>query len=77
MILYKKGSNMLADYLSRLRGAKESIPSISAFDPFQADLYELQRHPDVPEHQTMASSNTETGSGLLHGHDRQTLPRQE
>jgi hypothetical protein len=31
---------MLADYLSRLPGAKENIASISAFDPFQADLYD-------------------------------------
>jgi hypothetical protein len=42
VIQYKKGSNMPADYLSRLPGAKENIASISAFDPFQADLYELQ-----------------------------------
>jgi hypothetical protein len=41
VIQYKKGSNMPADYLSRLSGAKENIASISAFDPFQADLYEL------------------------------------
>jgi hypothetical protein len=27
---------MLADYLSRLPGAKENITSILAFDPFQA-----------------------------------------
>jgi hypothetical protein len=33
---------MPADYLSRLPGAKENIDSISAFDPFQADLYNLQ-----------------------------------
>ncbi len=42
VIQYKKGSNMPAEYLSRLPGAKENIASISAFDPFQADLYELQ-----------------------------------
>jgi Integrase zinc binding domain/Integrase core domain len=42
VIKYKKESNMPADYLSRLPGAKENIASISAFDPFQADLYELQ-----------------------------------
>ncbi len=42
VIQYKKGSNMLADYLSRLSGSKENIASISAFDLFQADLYELQ-----------------------------------
>jgi RNase H-like domain found in reverse transcriptase/Integrase zinc binding domain len=44
---YKKGSNMLADYLSRLTGAKENIASISAFDPFQADLYELQMQDEI------------------------------
>jgi hypothetical protein len=33
---------MPADYLSRLPGAKENIAGIYAFDPFQADLYELQ-----------------------------------
>ncbi len=41
VIQYKKGSNMPVDYLSRLPGTKESIASISAFDPFQSDLYEL------------------------------------
>ncbi len=39
VIQYKKGSNMMADYLSRLPGAKENITSILAFDPFQADLF--------------------------------------
>jgi hypothetical protein len=34
-VKYKKGSNMPADYLSRLPGTKEAISSISAFDPFQ------------------------------------------
>jgi hypothetical protein len=38
---------MLADYLSRLLGAKETIASISTFDPFQADLYELQMQDEV------------------------------
>ncbi len=33
---------MPADYLSRLPGAKDHIASISAFDPFQTDLYDLQ-----------------------------------
>jgi RNase H-like domain found in reverse transcriptase len=42
VIQYKKGSNMPADCLSRLPGAKDTVPSISAFDPFQADLYNLQ-----------------------------------
>ncbi len=47
VIQYKKGSNMSADYLSRLLGAKEMIASISAFDPFQADLYKLQMQDEV------------------------------
>jgi len=38
VIKYKKESNTPVDYLSRLPGTKESIASISAFDPFQADL---------------------------------------
>jgi hypothetical protein len=46
VIQYKKGSNMLADYLSRLLGTKETITNISAFDPFQADLYDLQMKDD-------------------------------
>jgi hypothetical protein len=47
VIQYKKGSNMPADYLSRLPGAKENIASISAFDPFQTDLYDLQMQDEV------------------------------
>jgi transposase InsO family protein len=47
VIQYKKGSNMPADYLSRLPGAKDTVASISAFDPFQADLYELQMQDDA------------------------------
>jgi hypothetical protein len=47
VIQYKKGSNMPADYLSRLLGAKETIASILAFDPFQADLYELQMQDEI------------------------------
>jgi hypothetical protein len=47
VIQYKKGSNMPADYLSRLPGAKDTIASISAFDPFQADLYNLQMQDEV------------------------------
>jgi hypothetical protein len=42
VIQYKKGSNMPADYLSRLPGAKDNIASIASFDPFQTDLYDLQ-----------------------------------
>ncbi len=33
---------MPADYLSRLPGAKDAVASITAFDPFQADLFDLQ-----------------------------------
>ncbi len=47
VIQYKKGSNMPADYLSRLPGAKENIARIYAFDPFQADLYELQMQDEI------------------------------
>jgi hypothetical protein len=32
--------------LSRLPGAKDSIPSITAFNPFQADFYHLQMKDD-------------------------------
>jgi hypothetical protein len=78
VIQYKKGSIMPADYLSRLPGAKETIASISAFDPFQADLYKLQmQDPDVPEHQPMAPDYTKARPSILHGHDRQAVPRQE
>ncbi len=34
VIQYKKGSNMPADYLSRLLGAQDAVMSISDFDPF-------------------------------------------
>ncbi len=46
VIQYKKGSNMPADYLSRLLGSKETLASISAFDPFQADFFDLQMQDD-------------------------------
>jgi hypothetical protein len=77
MIQYKKGSNMPANYLSSLPGAKDNIASISAFDPFQTDLYDLQmkdsrhltRHPDLLEHRQMATGDNEARPGLLHGHD--------
>ncbi len=42
IIQYKKGSDMPADYLSRLP-ATASEPIITAFDPFQTDLAELKR----------------------------------
>jgi hypothetical protein len=38
---------MPADYLSRLPGAKENIASVSAFDLFQANLYELQMQDEI------------------------------
>jgi hypothetical protein len=41
IIQYKKGSDMPADYLSRLPASTE--PIIAAFDPFQTDLPDLQR----------------------------------
>jgi hypothetical protein len=47
VIQYKKGSNMPADYLSRLPGAKETVASISAFNPFQTDPYNLQMQDEV------------------------------
>jgi hypothetical protein len=46
VIQYKKGSNMLVDYLLRLPGTKDAIASISTFDPFQADLYDLKMQDD-------------------------------
>jgi hypothetical protein len=44
IIQYIKGSNMPADYLSKLPASKETknIDSIGAFNPFQTGLYELQ-----------------------------------
>jgi hypothetical protein len=42
VIQYKKGSDMLAAYLSRLL-ATASEPVIVAFDPLQTDLAKLQR----------------------------------
>ncbi len=38
---------MPADYLSRLPGAKDNIASISAFDPFETDLYDLQMQDEI------------------------------
>ncbi len=45
VIQYKKGSDMPADYLSRLP-ASSNKPVIAAFDPFQTDLPTLQREED-------------------------------
>jgi RNase H-like domain found in reverse transcriptase len=47
VIQYKKGSNMPMDYLSRLPGVKDTVTSISAFNPFQADLYDLYTSSDT------------------------------
>jgi hypothetical protein len=48
----------MQDYLSRLRGAKETIASISAFDPLQADLYDLQiQDDDLQMLQTFMTNN--------------------
>jgi hypothetical protein len=46
IIQYKKGSDMPADYLSRLP-ANETDPVIAAFDPFQPGLGDLQQDEDV------------------------------
>jgi hypothetical protein len=49
---------MPVDYLSRLPGAKDTIASISAFDPFQADLYKLQMQNEVLQMlQTLRTKN--------------------
>jgi hypothetical protein len=45
LIQYKKGSDMPADYLSRLP-ASETNPVITAFDPFQPGLGDLQKNED-------------------------------
>jgi hypothetical protein len=46
IVQYKKGTNMPADYLSRLPSlpvnAFDSLPSIAASDPFQPELQQLQ-----------------------------------
>jgi hypothetical protein len=58
VIQYKKGSNMPADYLSRLPGAEEAVANISAFDPFQVDLYDLQmKDADLQMLQTFMTKN--------------------
>jgi hypothetical protein len=58
VIHYKKGSNMLADYLTRLPGTKDTVANISAFDPFQADLYDLQMQDnDLQMLQTFMTKN--------------------
>jgi len=46
IIQYKKGSDMPANYLSRLP-ATSNEPVIAAFNPFQTDLAELQREEQV------------------------------
>jgi hypothetical protein len=68
VIQYKKGSNMPADYLSRLPGAKDNIASISAFDPFQTVFYDLQMKDDI-----LQSIQTFRNTGKW----PQTIPRQD
>ncbi len=66
IIQYKKGLDMLADYLSR-RPATTSDPAIAAYDPFQNDLADLQREEEYAKNillrmqQTMASSLIKKG----------------
>ncbi len=47
VIKHKKGSNMPADYLSRLPRAKDNIASMSAFNPFKTNLYDLQMKDNI------------------------------
>ncbi len=77
VIQYKKGSNMPADYLSRLPGAKDNIASISAFDPFQADLYDLQMQDKILQGIQTFLNTGKWPPAILHGHDRKILSRQE
>ncbi len=66
VIQYKKGSNMPVDYLSRLPGMKEAIASISAFDPFQTDFYELQMQDEILQGiQTFRNTNQWPEQGRL------------
>jgi RNase H-like domain found in reverse transcriptase len=58
IILYKKSSDMLADYLSRLL-AMTNEPIIAAFDPFQTDLAELHLH------KTFSTSENTTNGPLI------------
>jgi hypothetical protein len=51
IIQYKKGSNMLADYLSRLPATPE-VPIIAAFDLFQSELIHLQAEDDIAKEVT-------------------------
>jgi len=69
VIQYKKGSNMLADYLSRLPGTKDTIASISAFDPYQADLYDLQ----MQDEDLQMLQNEEVASQLTKARPYKTL----
>jgi hypothetical protein len=62
---------MPVDYLSRLPGAKDTIASISAFDPFQAEIQtanakrSFTNAPDLQDQEPMATIPLKTGSGLL------------
>ncbi len=59
ILQYKKGSNMPADYLLRLLGTKDAVTSISALDPFQADLYHLQMQDEILQMLQNFRSNNE------------------
>jgi hypothetical protein len=80
VIQYKKGSNMLADYLSRLPGTKDTIASISAFDPYQADLYDLQMQDEdlqMLQNEEVASQLTKARPDLLQNPSGESIPRQK
>jgi hypothetical protein len=80
IIQYKKGSDMPADYLSRLP-ATTNEPVIATFEPFQTDLAELKReepfaqnilyfgkHNQWPPHlsRTEANSHTDLIKKIFH-----------
>ncbi len=48
IIQYKKGSDMPANYLSRLPATTSDL-AIAAFDPFQNDLADQQREEEYPK----------------------------
>jgi hypothetical protein len=57
---------MPADYLSRLPSTKETIASISAFHPFQTDLYDLQMQGEVlKEIQMFRNKNLNTSRNRI------------
>jgi hypothetical protein len=85
IIQYKKGSDMPADYLSRLL-ATTSEPIIATFDPFQTDLAELQRkepfaknilhfikHNQWPAHLSRMEANSHTDLLKKMFHDKEGI----